>query len=692
MNLLPGVAERLAAAKAPAPARREVHYPRAPTYSAERLTYVTTAAQMENFLALAHQRPLAHIGFDSEFRYDTPGVSLDKGKKWHDPRAIHPLLFSFALVETETDRQGRIYPFVVDVRDQNLVVVLAPLFQVPVCFACHFAKVELFCLWQRGLPEPRQLWDTWVHERARSMGPNHARYRMPREADEAEEAEAKTQAQAVDDARNTLTATCRRYGLAYGMEDAKEQLQRSFLTHPPDQDFTAAQIDYAAEDAVAAAGLYPRQVQAATQSGILHHLVQIEMPWTTANARMEWHGVRPNPDKREQLRTVATAHAETLAQQLAAEHGIANARSHVALKAFADRAGLLERFRRPDGGKGYSFDKDQLKSFQEHHPAISLIRQARFAADLPNHQVLAPELVGVDGRLHPVHRQLGTDTGRQTSQFPNVLGLNRILRPLIIPDPGYGIGEVDWSQMEVGVTAAMYDDERMIEMFNTGDVYSALAQFFYAEELSPEDGQLPGADFKQRHPDKRDHMKSCTLGLIYGITPHGLARQLHIPLARAGALQEQFMTLFPSLQQGLAAIPVAGAARGYASTMTGLRRYRGKSGALTGWERRWMINHPVQGTAAALLKLAGNELDRRYPAYGARLLIPLHDAFVFEAPLDHFDEVVTLTHRVMCDAVQAFFPKLWPRADVNREHPDCWNKEGQAEALDQWIADPTTAL
>jgi DNA polymerase-1 len=298
------------------------------------------------------------------------------------------------------------------------------------------------------------------------------------------------------------------------------------------------------------------------------------------------------------------------------------------------------------------------------------------------------EFEGADGRVHPFHRQLGTHTGRQTSKWPNILGLERVLRPLIVPDPGCGIGEVDYSQIEVGIAAAVYQDSKLIEMYNSEDVYSAMAQHFYSNRLSEEDRSLPGSDFKRKHPELRELMKTCTLGIIYGITAHGLSLLLNTRKTEATILQERFMNMFPQLQGALVLASAFGAIRGYATTMTGLRRYRAKRGRVSNWEKNWLTNHPVQGSAAVVFKVAGNRLDVLYQQYNARLIIPLHDAFVFEAPLEVLNEVALLTERVMCETVREYFPELRPKAEVNIRRLDCWNKDGDADALIRWLEDP----
>jgi DNA polymerase-1 len=182
------------------------------------------------------------------------------------------------------------------------------------------------------------------------------------------------------------------------------------------------------------------------------------------------------------------------------------------------------------------------------------------------------------------------------------------------------------------------------------------------------------------------------LGILYGVTPHGLALYLGISRPEAAALQQRFMSMFPALRQALADTTCFGGLRGSVPTISGLRRYRARRGRTSVWERNWMTNHPVQGSAAVVFKAAGNRLDRLYRGHDAWLIVPLHDAFVFKAPLQVLEEVGELTRRMLCESVQEYFPQLRPRAEVNVLWPHCWNKDGHADSLDRWIEDPTFEL
>ena len=683
MKLLPAWKERLQDVE-PEPVVRTIGYglKKSHRYYAKKTNYIDSHKKAQGMLDFALQRPLSHIGFDTEFRYDRPGIVINKKDTAYDPRSIRPLLLSLAMAEPLGKDGGQLYSFVIDLRKPELIQILKDFFRLPVCFSAHSAKNELFCLWWLGLPEPNIIWDTFIFEKSLHLGQHHHKYKLLKVAGDFEQIRAKEEEKEKEMFGFSLVATCQRYGVAYRMEAEKERLQKSFLVHSDETLFSEEQIDYAAEDAIAASMLYPLQVQKAVQNGLVHHCTTVEMPWVITNARIEWAGVRVDERNRDEAIAKINVHKDRLEGHLASEYGIENPRSHKQLSEFFKSCGLLNKFLK---SAKVSFDKENLKKNAGLHPTIGLLRATRRASDLLADKFLSPNFVGKDGRVRANHRQLGTHTGRQTSRWPNLLGLDGVLRPLVIPEPGCGIGEVDWTQVEVGVAAAMYGDDKMVRMFNSGDIYSSMAQHFFREELSEGDLIITGKEFKEKHRDLRDQMKSCTLGIIYGITPVGLAQTLGTSKSKAAALQKRFMAMFPHLQAALIQSAQCGAIRGYASTKSGLKRYRGKIGEATRWERNWLTNHPVQGSAAVVFKAAGNRLDKLYQKYDARIIIPLHDAYIFEAPLDELETVSELTARVMCDTLQEYFPMLHPQVEVNISRPDCWNKDGDGEKLNQWI-------
>lgn len=682
MQLLEGWQERIAAATVAA--AETAPLPQAPAFYAGAVTFVETAEAAVKMVEFARQRPISHIGIDTEFSYTRPPVDLSRGMKAYDPRSIAPLLLSVSLAEP-CDGGYHAYTFVVDLRVDGLVPALQELMRLPGPFVGHYLKVEYFCLWQLGVTEPNQTWDTWAAERSLGLGTTHPGYRLPENADDIDATKAKEEAAEDDEFTMRLTALCRRYGVPYEMASEKELLQRSFLEMNRNERFSEAQIRYAAEDAKAAAGIYPRQVLRAVCAGANHRLESIEMPWVRTNARIEWNGLRLDSVRVRAVREARERHLKVLEGRLEQEYGIKNFRSHPQLCRFFEGLGLLSIFRK---NGTYSFDRKNLKLFRDRHPAISLLYAARRIYDLDKTGMLDLRLIGADGRVHPQHRQLGTHTGRQTTTAPNLLGLPKALRPLCIHDPENGVGEVDLSQIEVGVAAAVYGDAVLIAMFNSGDVYSEMAKVFYRDLIPPADLALPVKEFKRKYAHLRDRMKVFTLGIMYGMTPFGIAALNGISVLEARQQWARFLSMFPTLKKALRDGAGLYGFRGFSVTVSGLRRYRASSGALSKWERNWLVNHPVQGSAADVFKLAGNRLDRLYQQFGARIVLPFHDAFVFEAPLRHLHAVAELTAAEMKRAVQMYFPSLVPQAEINIESPECWNKDGDAGSVDRWLLDP----
>jgi DNA polymerase-1 len=651
--------------------------PKSPSYHAADINLVDSVAPATAMAQLVLERPISHIGWDTEFRFTRPGVVIDAKNTVYDVRSVQPLLLSLAAAE-QYNGGLRLYRFVVDVRRAEVLDATRKIFSLPVPFVGHYSHVDLPALWQLGLDEPRELWDTWAAQKVHCNG----LYSKKKNTDVIAQISAEGAQEEDEQIRNKLVSVCRRHGIPYPMAHDKERLQKSFLTHPYEAPFTKEQIKYASLDAEATAKLYLPQVMEAALSGDLQHLVKIEMPWVMVNAQVTWHGVQIDPDRRRRIRDACDRLLPQLEGQLA-KIGISNFKSFPQLKDFFESKGILEWFRE---GKIYSFDKDHLKDFRGKHPVIDIIYEARRVQSLRSGTILRPELAGADGRVHADHRQLGCVSGRQSSKNPNLLGLDRSLRPLVVPDKGCGIGEVDLSQIEVGIAAAVYGDEVLLEAFNTGDTYCNMAKLFYADELGEEDLKLSWEAFKAKHSGLRDIMKTCTLGIIYGLTAHGLAPRLNVPKSKAKELLQKFMEMFPALRKALDDTVYFSGIKGYATTAMGLKRHRPGTGSLSNWDRNWMKNHPVQGTAAALFKIACIRLLPLYRQYNAKLILLVHDAAVFECPLMAITDVAELTRRHLCEAVQEFFPKLRPRAAINIEHPECWNKEGQADALENWLA------
>ncbi|MBF0238105.1 MAG: hypothetical protein HQM12_10390, partial [SAR324 cluster bacterium] len=402
---------------------------------------------MEDFRQLIREIELSHCGIDTEYKYshDNPLADEDFGK----PNMLEPLLMSFAFVEAGGQENRRIFCCVIDLRDSNLRPSLAEMLKFPIPYVAHYAPAELMCLLKMGIPLPRQIWDTCICERALTLGNFHPQYDEKPNDSVPQEIENKAKNKKFKEQYYSLINTEKRYQLKHNFAAQKERLQKSFLGHPPGVNFSREQIDYAAEDALIVAKLYFHQILHASSKGLLHHLITIEMPWVVTMASIQFHGIRFDWNKYYKIVAQCKKVLPLLEQQIAAFE-VKNHNSHDQLSDYFQEKNLLPHFLR--NGKP-CFDKENLKENANLDPLVPLLRAAKFVDTLIREKHFRRSLVENDEHIYPSHFQLGAATGRQTSTKPNVLGIGGILRPLVIPAPGFGLGEVDWSQIEVGIAA-----------------------------------------------------------------------------------------------------------------------------------------------------------------------------------------------------------------------------------------------
>lgn len=648
--LAPGWAGLVAAAAGPAPARVTVRPPTADRDAPTAVVAAPPAAAGMATFARAHD--VTVVGLAVTFAGAAGGPT---GGPAGGSTASFPMCIGLALGVPAAGGGLHLRRYEVRLGDPAVLPHLAEVLAAQVVLVGHGLDLVLETLWGRGQPEPRRVWDTRVAAAALCLGVHHPRYKpvdsggFTGRQDAAAEREAAT----------SLPALAARYGV-----DAA----------------AAGPADLAAT----AAGVYLCQVAEAAVRGVLDHLVRVEMPWVVTAARMSWNGARVDPGRATTVAATAAAHESDLLGRLAA-HGLAGVRDDDLTDFFAG-VGLLDHFRR---GDGFDFDGARLDAVADRHEAVRLVRALRRIRTLVSSRVLTGEYTRADGRVHPRYHVLGAHTGRLTCDAPNLPGIGRLFRPLVVPDAGNGIGEADWAQIEVGVAAAVFGDAQLIAAFNGGDVYAAAARAAFAAQLPPGAADLCPADFRAAHLALRERAKVAVLGLLYGIGPAGLEARLGPGAADFAAA---FAAAYPALHAGLAAAREHGAGRGGAASPSGLRRYRPAAGPPSAWECNWFANFPVQAAAATLFKAAGNRLDRLYPRYGARLIIPLHDGYAFEAPLAALAEVAELTRRVMVAVVEEAFPALRPRVTLNVSNPGCWNKDGHADSVDRWAADPLYSL
>ena len=641
----------------------------------------TTAAEAMKLLRMLQSVNVAALALDSEFGFDRPGVPLRSGRSWNDIRSQRPICFSFAALVVD-GQDSHIVRGLFDVRQSGVAEVFGELFRLRVPFVFHHVKSELFSLWSLGLdPDLPNLADTYLAAACLHLGRHHQR--AGTHADPA--SAAATAREAEEDHRHllSLVGQCARYGLAHPHAGSKSELQQRFMEVGAGE-LDDRLIDYAVADAEFTLRLYVAQQADIVRAGLGAHLHTVEFPFAVANARIEWNGVAVSEERLGQLHDAALAAADHHAAVLIGL-GVDPPGSRNTFLGLMEQYGLRALCRR--GGRE-TVEEDVLEAIEHRHPAIRAYRLHKRYRRLASEDWLRGLLTGADGRLHPAHGQLGAATGRNTCRFPNLAGIGKVFRPVVVAPPGRALVELDYAQIEVGVAAAEHGDEALIAAYNSGDVYAAMAQRFYARQVPGEDAQLPPEQFKKRHPALRDRMKTFVLAVLYNIQPLGIAARFGITQTEAARERERFLDLFPDLKQRLVESADAGAVRGYASMVSGLRRQRPTTGRPDTWTRNFLRNTPIQGSAAVVFKLAIVMMDREFRESSTKLVLPVHDSILIECDQGDVDDVVAAAGFLMKCALRSYYPTLRPKVDVNRANTSCWNKDGRSDSLGRFLDDP----
>ena len=252
------------------------------------------------------------------------------------------------------------------------------------------------------------------------------------------------------------------------------------------------------------------------------------------------------------------------------------------------------------------------------------------------------------GRVHTSFSMVGASTGRLSSSDPNLQNIpirtheGRRIRSAFIAEDGHKLISADYSQIELRLVAHIAQEATMINAFHQGaDIHASTASEVFG---------VPLADMT---PETRRRAKAINFGIIYGISPFGLARQLQVPQGEARDYITAYFERFPGIKSYMEATKTAAHVDGYVETLFGRRLYisgiTSPNQAQRGFAERQAINAPIQGTAADIIKLAMVRMPAAIADSGlnTRMLLQVHDELIFEAPEDSVDAVIALVTKVM---------------------------------------------
>lgn len=643
---------------------------------------IAAQAQVEQFLAQLRSRRLRTVAIAFATASRRPTVELRSGRRWQDIRALAPCYVALEARCCDDDKDAP-PPLVVDVRAAHGLAAVHAALSLRVPLISHDWKAGLFAFWTLGCDTSTlNLFDTRVAAQCLHLGRHHHRGIDP--ASDGMSAE-----RALRDEHDhllSLQGQCAHYqlGYPYSSTDPSPQPWHDVGAHT----LRPNEIQRLADEAIWTHRLHDALQRDVLAAGLHAHLHEVEFPFILANARIEWTGV---PTALDRLRDVAkaTQHAAEHHANTLTAHGVVPPGSRDQFLTVMHEHGLLAHLQR-DGAT--STEDSVLEGVEHLHPAIRAFRLHGRYRRLTGEEWLTGALLGADGRLHPVHTQLGAATGRNSCSSPNLAGIGRVLRPVVTAPPGRALVELDYAQIEVGVAAAHHDDPDLIAAFNSGDVYAAMAQRFFGDQITEAERRLPPGDFKRQRPDLRERIKTFVLAVLYNIQPPSIATRFGISVEKAKAERERFLGLYPKLRAGLEADSQIGAARGYATVVTGLRRHVPAHAVGTHWASNFLRNTPIQGGATVVFKRAIVLLDREFAGTTTWIVLPVHDAVLIECDIESVDSVSARAAALMQHALRHYYPGLKPRIDVNMIDVSCWNKDGHGNSLDRFLFDAEASI
>ncbi len=309
---------------------------------------------------------------------------------------------------------------------------------------------------------------------------------------------------------------------------------------------------------------------------------------------------------------------------------------------------------------GYSTDSSVLETLAGEHEIPRLVLQHRHLTKLKSTYLDAlPAMVSpATGRIHTTFHQSVTATGRLSSSNPNLQNipmrtdLGRELRKAFVSsEPAWRIYSVDYSQIELRIAAHLSGDRDLTEAFRRGeDIHLATA------------AAVAGVPVEEVTPRLRDRAKAVNFGILYGMGPRALGRNVGIPVAEAKAFIESYFENYPGVKAFIDDTVAEARRVGYVTTLFGRRRYLPELDSSNPRERafgeRTAVNTRVQGTAADIIKRAMVAIARRMRggAVRGRMVIQVHDELVFDAPADELEALKVMVAEEMVAAAPLDVP------------------------------------
>ena len=421
---------------------------------------------------------------------------------------------------------------------------------------------------------------------------------------------------------------------------------------------TVPRESVAASEVDAILKLAPVLVSKLSDDGLDSLMFDVEMPLMPILADMELTGVAIDRQWLDQLSGVLGTRTLELERDI---YDLAGTDFNIGSPKQLQTI-LFEKLGLPSGKKtktGYSTDADTLAELAPAHEIVAKILEYRELTKLRStYADSLPKLIDPrTGRIHTSLNQAVTATGRLSSSEPNLQNIpikteiGREIRKAFVASPGNMLISADYSQIELRILAHVSRDPELIRSFREDeDIHTRTATKLF---------DVPTEDVTQ---DMRRQAKTVNFAVIYGMSEHGLSRQLGIPREVARQYIAEYFSEYPGVKSYSDQTLSRARLTGYVESLLGRRRYMPELGSsnrtFREFAERAAVNMPIQGTAADIVKLAMIRVVERLQAAGlkTKLVLQVHDELVFEAPESEIGTAVPIVREAMERAFELDVP------------------------------------
>lgn len=416
---------------------------------------------------------------------------------------------------------------------------------------------------------------------------------------------------------------------------------------------------YACEDADVALRLTKVFREKIQEKNLKSLMEEIELPLIQVLGEMEWNGIAVDLPVLEQMSRELEDRLKKLEKEV---FSLAGKEFNIASPKQL-REILFETLNLPQVKRiktGYSTDAEVLEELSYLHPLPKKLLEHRQVSKLKSTYVDAlPKLVSPEtGRIHTSFNQTITATGRLSSSNPNLQNIpvrnpdgKRIREAFVARDQDHVFLSADYSQIELRVMAHLSGDAALSEAFrNDEDIHTFVAS------------EIQGIPKKEVTKEMRRGAKAINFGIIYGLTPYGLSKDLNVSQGDAKRFIDAYFRKYEGVKAYIDRVIEEAQEKGYVTTLFNRLRYipgiNSSDKARKSLSERFAVNTVIQGSAADLMKIAMNRIYQRIEKEGlpCLLLVQLHDELLLEVPLSALEDAKAMVREEMAGAIRFSVP------------------------------------